>query len=134
MRHSNIVKLDSKGRVLIPIHLRKTLEADEGTEIILMSNDESREVKMVPLVKDRSAEMRFLVADMPDSFAMIANILATHKLNIVMSQSRTLVRGKVAEWSVIVDISGSENNGGMERLRSELSSSKFIKSFDIIRK
>ena len=133
MRHSNIMKLDSKGRLLIPVHIRKKLDAGEGTEVMIISDDETSEIKIVPLIKGKNAELKFLLTGIPDSLAMVANILASHNINILMSQSRTLIRGKMAEWNVIVDTSVS-NNGNLEKLRDELQTSKFIKNIEILRK
>jgi bifunctional DNA-binding transcriptional regulator/antitoxin component of YhaV-PrlF toxin-antitoxin module len=125
------MKLDSKGRLLIPVHMRKKLDAAEGTEVMLISDDERNEIRVVPLVKDRNAELKFLLTGIPESLAMVANILANHNINILMSESRTVVRGKMAEWNVIVDTSG---NGNLDKLREELQTSKFIKNIEIIRK
>ena len=97
------MKLDSKGRLLIPVHIRKNLNAKEGTEVMIINDDDTNEIKIVPLIKGRNAELKFLLTGIPDSLAMVANIMATHNINIIMSQSRTLVRGKMAEWNVIVD-------------------------------
>ena len=133
MRHSNIMKLDSKGRLLIPVHIRKKLDATEGTEVMIISEDEKNEIKIIPLIKDKNAELKFLLTGIPNSLAMVANMFATHNINILMSESRTLVRGKMAEWNVIVDTSSS-NNGNLEKLKDELKTSNFIKNIEIIRK
>ena len=133
MRHSNIMKMDSKGRLLIPVHIRKQLDTSEGTEVMLISDDETNEIKIIPLIKDKNAELKFLLTGIPDSLAMVANMLANHNINILMSESRTLIRGKMAEWNVIVDTS-STNNGNLERLKDELKTSRFIKNIEILRK
>ena len=131
MRKSNIMRLDSKGRLLIPLHIRKKLNATEGTEVMIMSDNETNEIKIVPLIEGRNAELKFLLTGIPDSLAMVANMMATHNINILMSQSRTLVRGKMAEWNVIVDVS---NNGNLEKLKNELKTSEYIKNIEIVRK
>jgi bifunctional DNA-binding transcriptional regulator/antitoxin component of YhaV-PrlF toxin-antitoxin module len=127
------MKLDSKGRLLIPVHMRNKLEAGEGTEVMLISDDETNEIKIVPLIKDKNAELKFLLTGIPDSLAIVANMLANHNINILMSQSRTLVRGKMAEWDVIVDTSSS-NNGNLDKLKDELQTSTFVKNIEIVRK
>ena len=132
MRNSHIMKLDSKGRLLIPVHIRKKLNASEGTEVMIISDDETSEIRIVPLIKGKNAELKFLLTGIPESLAMVANILATHNINILMSHSKTLIRGKMAEWNVIVDTSTS-NNGNLDRLREELQTSKFIKNVEVLR-
>ena len=132
MRNSNIVKLDSKGRVLIPIHIRKFLSVDDGTELIIVEDNDKQQVRVLPLIKDKTAEMRFNIMDNPGSLAFIADTLADYKINIIMSESRTLVKGKMAEWDVIVDT--SECNGSLEQFRKDILNSGKIKNVDILRK
>ena len=131
MRNSNIVKVDSKGRILIPIHIRNFLKAKEGTEIVIIPDSEKSQVKMFPLLKEKTAELKIMLSDMPGSLATIANILSDYGMNIIMSESRTLVKGKSAEWDVIIDI--SERNGTIEQLQKELRESKLIKDVEVVR-
>ncbi len=132
MRNSNIVKVDSKGRILIPIHIRNFLKAKEGTEIVIIPDNEKSQVRMLPLVREKTAELKILLSDLPGSLAGIANTLSDYGMNIVMSESRTLVKGKQAEWDVIVDT--SERNGTIEQLQKELMQSKLIKNVEVVRK
>jgi bifunctional DNA-binding transcriptional regulator/antitoxin component of YhaV-PrlF toxin-antitoxin module len=131
MRNSNIVKVDSKGRILIPIHIRKFLSAEEGTEIIIIPDREKGQAKVLPLLKEKTAEFRFMIDDLPGSLAKIADILSDYGLNIIMSESRTLVKGKVAEWDVIVDT--SESNGTIEQMKKDMQHSKIIKGMEVLR-
>jgi bifunctional DNA-binding transcriptional regulator/antitoxin component of YhaV-PrlF toxin-antitoxin module len=131
MRNSNITRVDSKGRILIPIHIRKMLGADDGTEILIIPEREGGHVKMLPLVREKTAELRLMMNDIPGSLAHIANSLATHNVNIIMSESRTVVKGKTAEWDVIIDT--SEANGSIEKLKSELEKSRDIRKVEIVR-
>jgi bifunctional DNA-binding transcriptional regulator/antitoxin component of YhaV-PrlF toxin-antitoxin module len=131
MRNSNITRVDSKGRILIPIHIRKMLGADDGTEIMIIPEHDKGQVRMLPLVREKTAEMRIIMNDVPGSLAHIADSLAAHNVNIIMSESRTITKGKSAEWDVIIDT--SEANGGMEKLKAELESSKDIKKVEIMR-
>jgi bifunctional DNA-binding transcriptional regulator/antitoxin component of YhaV-PrlF toxin-antitoxin module len=132
MRNSNIVKLDSKGRILIPIHVRKFLSVDDGTELIIVEDNDKQQVRILPLIKEKTAELRFNLADLPGSLAHIADTLANFKINIIMSESRTLVKGKIAEWDVIVDT--SECNGSLDQFRKEIVDSGSVKDVEILRK
>ena len=132
MRNSNIVKLDSKGRVLIPIHVRKFLNVEDGTELIIVEDNDKQQVRVLPLIKEKTAELRFMIGDMPGSLAYIADTLANYKINIIMSESRTLVKGKMAEWDVIVDT--SECNGSLDQFKKEVTGSGKIKDVEILRK
>ncbi|MBM3303793.1 MAG: ACT domain-containing protein [Candidatus Aenigmarchaeota archaeon] len=131
MRNSNITRVDSKGRILIPIHIRKMLGADDGTEIIIIPEHDRSQVRMLPLVREKTAEIRILMNDVPGSLAHIADSLAAHNVNIIMSESRTIQKGKLAEWDVIIDT--SEANGSTEKLRGELERSRDIRKVEVVR-
>ena len=130
MRNTNIARLDSKGRILIPSHIRKFLNAEEGTEVIILPDNEKSEARILPLVKDKTAEFRITMADSPGSLAVIAGILARYNVNVLMSKSRSIVKGKIAEWDLIVDTSAC--SGKIELMRSNLLGSNLIKNMDIL--
>jgi bifunctional DNA-binding transcriptional regulator/antitoxin component of YhaV-PrlF toxin-antitoxin module len=109
MKRKNVMRFDSKGRVLIPSHLRKSLKAGEGTEVIIIPDEKNGSVKLVPMLKSRTAEIRFLIEDTPGSLARVAGLLSRCGLDIMLSESRNLTGGKVAEWDVIVDVSGCDD-------------------------
>ena len=132
MRNSNIVRLDSKGRILIPIHIRDMLKADEGTEVIIIPDKKNEHMKVMPLVNGKTAEIRLLLQDLPGSLAGIAGILSEHDIDIIMSESRTLAKGKLAEWDVIINTSNF--NDGFEGLKERLLSSELVKSVEVVRK
>lgn len=132
MRNSNIVKLDSKGRVLIPIHIRNMLKADNGTEVVIIPDKDNGHMKVLPLINGRTAEIKLLLKDLPGSLANIANILSEYDIDIIMSESRTLARGQLAEWNVIVDTSNFNN--GFENLKGSLLNSELIKNVEVVRK
>jgi len=132
MRNSNIVKLDTKGRMLIPIHIRKFLNVDDGTELILLEDRDKTQVRILPLIREKTAELRFRLGDIPGSLAYIADTLANYNMNIIMSESKTLVKGTMAEWDVIVDT--SESNGTLENFKKEVMQSGKIRDMEILRK
>ena len=117
MRGSNITTIDSKGRVLIPSHLRKNLRINDGTEMILFPDSEKSELRMLPLVKGKSAKIRLMLTDLPDSLASVAGVLSINNVKIITSESRSS-SGNLTEWNLIVDI--SKCNGGFRNLKSNL--------------
>jgi bifunctional DNA-binding transcriptional regulator/antitoxin component of YhaV-PrlF toxin-antitoxin module len=131
MHNSNITRVDSKGRILIPIHIRKMLGADDGTEIMIIPDHDKSQVRMLPLVREKTAEIRILMNDVPGSLAHIADSLASHNANIIMSESRTIAKGKTAEWDVIIDT--TETSGGLGNLKLDLEKSRDIRKVEILR-
>ena len=132
MKNSNITKIDSKGRILIPLHMRSFLNTNKGTEIILIPDEEKTQLKILPLIKEKTAKFKFILFDSPGSLANIANTLAKYNVNILMSESRTTIERETAEWEVIVDISKCNRN--INKIKENLLKSKFIKEIEIIRK
>ena len=131
MRNSNIVRLDSKGRILIPIHIRKYLGLNDGTELILVEDNDKKQVRLLPLIKEKTAKLRFTIDDVPGALAYIADVLSDYRINIIMSESRTLVKGKTAEWNIIVDT--SESNGSIEQFRKEIANSDKIINVEMLK-
>lgn len=130
MRETNVAKIDSKGRILIPSSVRKYFKVSNGTEIILIPDHERNELRMLPLVKGKSAKMRFTLTDLPDSLANITNLLDMNNIGIITSESRTLSRN-LTEWNLVVDISQSNNE--FDGLRDKLLSSKTIKTVEMLK-
>jgi len=132
MKNSNIVRLDSKGRILIPVHIRNMINAEEGTEAVIIPDKNSSHMKILPLINGKTAEIKLLLKDLPGSLAGIANILSEHDIDIILSESRTLARGKLAEWNVIVDTSNF--NDGFETLKKRLLSSETVENVEVVEK
>ncbi len=132
MRNTNITRLDSKGRILIPAHIRKRIGAGEGTEMVIVPDNENRHAKILPLVNGKTAEFRLLINDAPGSLARIANIFVDYNIDIIMSQSRCVMKGKLAEWDIIADV--SECNGNINQLKNALMSSDLVRSIDLVKK
>jgi len=130
MRNTNITRLDSKGRILIPAHIRGLLNVEEGTEVIILPGSEKSEARILPLVRDKTAELRITMADSPGSLAVIADALARYNVSVLMSKSRSVIKGKLAEWDLIVDTSGCKVK--MDRMKSVLLGSRLIKSMDVL--
>ena len=130
MRGANVARLDSKGRILIPAHVRKNLKVKNGTEVILVPDHEKNELRMLPLVKGKSAKLRFVLTDLPDSLASIASLLDMNNINIIASESRSLSKN-LTEWDIVIDI--SQYNDGFEKLRQEFLSASTIKSVEMFK-
>jgi bifunctional DNA-binding transcriptional regulator/antitoxin component of YhaV-PrlF toxin-antitoxin module len=122
--------MDSKGRLLIPSSIRKFLNVEEGAEVIILPDSEKAEVRMLPLVREKTAEFRITMADSPGSLALVAETLQRYNLSVLMSKSRSLIKGKTAEWNLIVDT--SECSGRLDRIKSSMLDSSLIKSMEIV--
>lgn len=130
MRNTNITRIDSKGRILIPIHIRKLMNVEDGTEMVIIPDNEKKQARILPLIKEKTAEFKLMMDDHPGSLAHIANIFSDFNVDIIMSQSRTITKGKLGEWDVIADISNC--NGNLKQFKETLMDSKFVKSVELV--
>ena len=128
MKNFNLVKLDSKGRILVPFHVRNQLELDDGMELVVVGN-EKKEIKIFPLVKGKAATIHVMFSDVPGSLSKILNLISDNGVDIITSVSRTLEKGELAEWSAIVDISNC--NGGFKKIEGHLSKMKVVKKIEV---
>ena len=130
MKNFNIVKLDSKGRLIIPFHIRDYLGLKEGNELIIVNN-EKKELRIFPLINGNTAHVRIIMNDIQGSLSKIMGAISKNDVDILMSMSRTIERGKIAEWSAIVDMSECKNQ---KKFESELRELDVVKKLDFERK
>lgn len=112
MRVIEIVRVDARGRITMPTSLRETIGIAEGMHVMLIGDLENYEIRILPFADPEADlyELHITLTDKPGSLAEMAAYLAENKIDLLSSQSRTLRRGKSAEWFLIVDISKSRND------------------------
>lgn len=131
MESPNIVRVDSKGRILIPVQFRDNLGVSAGTEMIIVPDDENNYFKILPIAKEGTAEMRLMLADVPGSLASVADALAANSCNILVSESRRMGEG-LMEWKIIVDV--PQRDTGLATLQDVITNINGVKSMDVVRK
>jgi len=104
---SEIVRIDSRGRVTMPASIRDAVRLSEGMYVILLADLDRKEVRIVPFAdpEARLVEFRITFSDVPGALAKAADVLARQGVDLLSSESRTLRRGESAEWIVIADVS-----------------------------
>ena len=107
MRMTEIVRIDSRGRVTMPSSIRDAVRLSEGMYVILIADLDNKEVRIVPFADPEAklVEFRIKFADVPGALAKAADALAKQGVDLLSSESRTLRRGESAEWIVIADVS-----------------------------
>jgi len=107
MRMSEVVRIDSRGRVTMPSSIRDGLRLSEGMYVMLIADLDKKEVRIVPFADPEAqlVEFRITLSDIPGALARAATILAEHGVDLLSTESRTLRRGESAEWLAIADIS-----------------------------
>lgn len=104
-----IVRVDSKGRVTIPAYMREELGMQEGSYASVRIDRECQSIS-VGLFAGPGAQlvqMRMMISDRPGALARIARTLSELNLDLLISNSRTIRKGELAEWVVVADFAGS---------------------------
>lgn len=107
MRVSEIVRIDSRGRVTLPSALREAVGFSEGMYVMLVADMEEKNVRIIPFAdpKAKLVEFHLAIPDAPGALAKAASVLADNNVDLLATTSRTLKRGELAEWIVIADVS-----------------------------
>jgi AbrB family looped-hinge helix DNA binding protein len=124
-----MAKVDSKGRVLIPISIRKKMGIDEGTELILIPSDEKKEARILPLNNGRTQKCSVVMTNQPRSMSNVMEVLDMMNINILMSESRNLLGNGSSEWTFILDTSELTTKPGS--IEERLSRLEGVKSVNI---
>jgi AbrB family looped-hinge helix DNA binding protein len=107
MRMSEIVRIDSRGRITMPSSIREAVKLSEGMYVMLIADLDKKEIRIAPFADPEAklVELSITLSDVPGALAKSASILADEGVDLLSSESRTLRRGKSAEWVVVADIS-----------------------------
>ena len=107
---NSIVKLDTRGRLVIPNEFRETLDLKEGDNILLSLDSKTNTISISPIYGKESdlVKMEIEFGDTPGCLAKIATKLAELKVDLIMTESKSFQRGEKARWDIIADISKSE--------------------------
>ncbi|MCX8184006.1 MAG: hypothetical protein N3F08_06285 [Crenarchaeota archaeon] len=105
MPKTYLLKIDDRGRILIPQAVRDLMGLRPQSETV-GTYDSERNVFMLMPARQGGNFVRivFKISDQPGSLAKVANSLASVGINLVATSSTTLVPGKLAEWEVIADV------------------------------
>lgn len=95
------LKLDSKARLVLPQAFREFLNVKEGDFLFASLNEKSAAVILTPYHEKDLFSLDIEMSDAPGTLAKLANILAKEKLDLVSTESHSLIREKSAVWRVV---------------------------------
>lgn len=126
-----IIKLDTRGRLVIPNEFRETLDLKEGDNILLSLNPQNNSITLSPIYGEENnlIKMQITFEDKPGSLAQIANLLANLNVDLIMTESKSFNRGAKARWDIIADISQSTTS--LQKIKNKLINSSFVEDTSI---
>ncbi len=115
MKIKEIAKVDSKGRITIPLTIREALDIHEGMTVLLIADREKKEILLSPVPeKAKLAELNISVEDRPGVLAEITRVLADKGVDIIATKCVVIRRGELGECYMVVDYSKSILNDILE--------------------
>lgn len=121
------VKLDSKGRAIIPNSFREALGIKTGENLVIELDKSNERLILFPIQKKETKKIEIWIGDKPGSLAKAAGILSRNKADLIFTESRSLSREKEAVWSVVADFSKTD----LKKLKGDLSRDKAVKKFKL---
>ena len=104
---NSIIRLDTRGRLVIPNEFRETLNLKEGDEVLISLDSKTDTLLISPIYGKPTDLVKIEIefGDTPGCLAKIAKKIAENKMDLIMTESKSSQRGKKARWDIIADIS-----------------------------
>ena len=125
----NVVKVDSKGRILIPARLRKKMGIETDSELVVIKSEEEKQLRIMPLSNGKTVKCRVSVSDSPGGLLSVMELLEMLNVNVLMSESVNFMGNGTSEWMFILDI--SQLNKKPAVLQERLSTLGSVKSVSV---
>ena len=129
---NSIIRLDTRGRLVIPNEFRDTLNLKEGDEVLMSLDPKTDTLTISPIYGEPKDLVRMEIefGDYPGCLAKIANKIADLKIDLVMTESKSSQRGKKARWDIIADI--SKCSSSIDEIKQLLLQSGFVEDMSIM--
>ena len=128
---NSIIRLDTRGRLVIPNEFRETLDLKEGDEVLISLDEKTDSLIISPIYGKPTDLIRMEIefGDTPGCLAKIAQKIADMNIDLVMTESKSSQRGKKARWSIIADISKYAQS--TNDIKQQLMQTGFVESVSI---
>jgi len=102
---NSIIRLDTRGRLVIPNEFRETLDLKEGDEVLMSLDTKTNTIVISPIYGKAGNLVKIDIEfdDKPGSLAKLAETLAKINIDLVMTESKSFQRGAKARWYIIAD-------------------------------
>lgn len=128
---NTIVRLDTRGRLVIPNEFRESLDLKEGDEVLVSLDTKTDSINISPTYGDTKEliHMEIEFGDIPGCLAKIADLLAQMRIDLILTESKSSQRGKKARWDIIAD--KSKMNMSSTDIKKRLIQSGYVESMSI---
>jgi len=128
---NSIIKLDTRGRLVVPNEFRETLDLKQGDNVILSLDSKTNTINISPIYGEPTnlVNISLEFGDTPGCLAKIAKKIADLNIDLVMTESKSSQRGTKARWDIIADISRCSYN--INKIKQILLQSGFVEFMSI---
>ena len=107
MRLTEIVRVDVKGRITIPMVIREALNIVEGMYLIISADTEKKEIILSPIMSPEAEiyELYIELEDVPGALAQVSEFLAENNVDQISTHCTSVKRGELASCGIIIDVS-----------------------------
>ncbi|MHA1468874.1 MAG: AbrB/MazE/SpoVT family DNA-binding domain-containing protein [Promethearchaeota archaeon] len=104
MKEVRILTIDNRGRIVIPMIVRRSLGLKDNSQLMLVADSELKEIKITPIGIEGGGsyfKYRIIMKDEFGSLAKIATTFGKYEISLVHGESVILEKGKTGIWTVI---------------------------------
>jgi len=120
LKLTEIVRVDSKGRITIPMVIREALNIIEGMYVILIADTDKREIIVSPAISPGMDvyEIYMEIRDIPGALAEVTDFIAKQGIDLITTHCTSVRRGETAECVLVADLTNAKVKP--EELKAEL--------------
>jgi len=128
---NSIIRLDTRGRLVIPNEFRESLDLKEGDNVLVSLDSKKNTISINPVYGESKnlIKLELTFGDKPGCLAKIATKLAELKIDLIMTESKSFERGTKARWNIIADM--SKTNFSIQQIKKELVETNFVEEASI---
>lgn len=104
MKDVKIITIDNRGRIVLPLVTRKNLGLTTNSQLMLVSDSETKEIRITPIgLRDEGnlIKLKIIMKDIPGALAKLVDVFAEEGLSLVYSEAVIIEKDKTAVWTAI---------------------------------
>ncbi len=120
LKEVRILALDNRGRIVIPQIVRKSLGLLENSQLMLVADTETKEMKIIPIglsQEDEAVKFKITMQDVPGALAKILTAFANLGISMIYNEAVVVEKNKSA---ICIVISHRPKTINIEELKDHL--------------
>ncbi len=132
-KFSEIVKVDDRGRIVIPGSTRKVMKLVPGAKLMMLVDDEENEIRLTPFIDPNAnpVQIRIIMSDKQGALAKITAVVGDMGINLLYEEAHVLKKGVQAEWQAIADLAPMKESLSLEQIKARVLATKVAEKVEI---